>query len=60
VPHVEFFKGSKEPLPIKTIIVGPNPFQEKQRDSIKQLLASTPFSGVDVRLSNIPLNMALR
>jgi hypothetical protein len=58
VPYIEFFKEST--LPIKSIIVGPHPFQEKQRDSIRLLLDSTPFSRADVRLSNIPLNTMFR
>jgi hypothetical protein len=41
VPYIEFFKEST--LPIKSIIVGPHPFQEKQRNSIRLLLDSTPF-----------------
>jgi hypothetical protein len=58
VPYIEFFKEST--LPIKSIIVGPHPFQEKQMDSIRLLLDSTPFSRADVRLSNIPLNTMFR
>jgi Protein of unknown function (DUF2971) len=55
VPYIELFKKSKHPLPIKSIIVGPHPFQEKQATAVLMALQSTPFSKAEVKLSKIPL-----
>jgi hypothetical protein len=54
VPYIELFKSSGRSLPIRSIIVGPHPFQDKQADAVKMALESTPFSKAKVQLSAIP------
>jgi hypothetical protein len=54
VPYIELFKDSQSPLPIKSIIVGPHPSQEKQEVAVRTALKSTPFSVAKVRCSDIP------
>jgi Protein of unknown function (DUF2971) len=54
VPYIKLFEGSPRDLPIKSIIVGPHPSQEKQEAAVRMALKSTPFSKAQVRLSAIP------
>jgi hypothetical protein len=54
VPYIKLFEASPRDLPIKSIIVGPHPFQEKQEAAVRMALESTPFSKAEVRRSAIP------
>jgi hypothetical protein len=54
VPYIELFRYSKLNLPIKSIIVGPHPLQEKQVDAVRLALEPTPFAKAEVRRSEIP------
>jgi hypothetical protein len=53
IPYIELFDTTR-PLPIRSIIVGPHPYQEKQADAVKLMLDATSFTDVEVRLSEIP------
>jgi DUF2971 family protein len=53
VPYIELFDRHPD-LPIKSIIVGPHPYQEKQAEAVRMALEAGDFEGVDVRLSGIP------
>jgi hypothetical protein len=55
VPYIELFKSSRLPLPIKAIIIGPHPSQDKQEIAVRMVLKSTPFAAAEVRRSDIPL-----
>jgi hypothetical protein len=54
VPYIELFKDAPDPLPIKAVIVGPHPFQERQVEAVSMLLESQIFDGVEIRASAIP------
>jgi hypothetical protein len=54
VPYINLFEGSPRDLPIRSIVVGPHPFQDKQEAAVRMALKSTPFSKAQVRLSAIP------
>jgi Protein of unknown function (DUF2971) len=54
VPYIQLFEGSKDRLPIKAIIVGPHPCQQRQADATGMALADTPFANVKIRISGIP------
>jgi hypothetical protein len=54
VPFIELFKLHPPSLPIKGIIVGPHPLQEKQAESVRMLIEREGFRDVMIRLSNIP------
>jgi hypothetical protein len=53
VPYIELFGTLPDPLPIKAIIIGPHPAQEKQEQALNMLLESHKLD-VNVRLSSIP------
>jgi hypothetical protein len=53
VPYIKLFEGFDKPLPIKSIIVGPHPYQDAQKEAALMLLESYGLD-VEVRLSSIP------
>jgi hypothetical protein len=53
VPYIELFQWLNEPLPIKSIIVGPHPDQEKQAEALRMVLEKRKI-GASIRLSAIP------
>ena len=54
IPYIALFDAIDEPrLPVKGLIVGPHPLQERQAESAKMLLEAEGFD-VPVRLSEIP------
>jgi hypothetical protein len=53
VPYIELFKTVDELLPIRSIIVGPHPYQEKQAEAVRMAIETKRMS-VEVRLSAIP------
>lgn len=57
VPYIELFKDFPKLLPLKSIIVGPHPFQERQADSIRLALDEFHFADVQVRMSAIPYRL---
>jgi hypothetical protein len=57
VPYIELFKDFPKMLPLKSVIVGPHQFQERQADSIRLALDEFHFSDVQVRLSAIPYRL---
>jgi len=54
VPYIELFKHAREPLPIKSIVVGPHPFQERQAEAVSMVVEAESWSGVEIRASGIP------
>ena len=54
IPYIEISSDPNEHLPIKGIIVGPHPSQQRQVDSLKMVLAKIPLADIDVRISGIP------
>jgi len=52
-PYIDLFSSLPGTLPIKSIIVGPHPHQEKQADALKMAL-ETKAVHAEVRLSAIP------
>jgi hypothetical protein len=44
VPYVELFESANQSFPIKSIIVGPHPYQEKQAEAVRMALESVPPS----------------
>lgn len=57
VPYIELFKDFPKLLPLKSIIVGPHQFQDRQADSVRLALEEAHFSNVQVRVSAIPCRM---
>jgi Protein of unknown function (DUF2971) len=57
VPYIDLLSRLNFNLPLKSIIVGPHPFQERQMDSIKLALEDAKFPGVTVRMSAIPFRI---
>lgn len=53
IPYIELFKTVEELLPIKSIIVGPHPYQEKQAEAVRMALEMKRMDA-EVRLSAIP------
>jgi len=53
VPYIRLFGGPKTKLPIRSIIVGPHPHQELQREAMSHLLENAKIDA-SVRLSEIP------
>ena len=53
-PYIELGKGLVPSLPLKAIIVGPHPFQDRQTESVKLALEEAHFPNVQVRASAIP------
>jgi hypothetical protein len=54
VPYIDLLSRFNFDLPLKSIIVGPHPFQERQTDSVKLALEEARFPNVSVRMSAIP------
>lgn len=52
-PYIELFEQIQD-LPIKSVIVGPHPHQEKQAEAARMALEAEYFENVEVRLSSIP------
>jgi hypothetical protein len=52
-PYIELFQGFKERLPIHSIIIGPHPNQQGQKEAVELLLEARGISA-EVRLSGIP------
>ena len=54
-PYIEFPPvDDKEKLPISKIIVGPTPHPELSKLSVKSLLESEKYEGVEVEISDVP------
>jgi hypothetical protein len=53
VPYIKLLENS-DTLPIKSIIVGPHPFQDKQEEALQIVLESLSFDDIRVRRSDIP------
>ena len=53
VPYIELFETLSEPLPIKSIIVGPHPYQARQEESLRMFLELEKLN-IPVRSSHIP------
>jgi hypothetical protein len=53
VPYIELFEALKEPLPIKSAIVGPHPAQDKQAEALRMVLERRKIDA-SIRLSSIP------
>ena len=53
VPYIELFETARQSFPIKSIIVGPHPYQEKQAEAVRMALESEQLDA-NVRLSAIP------
>jgi DUF2971 family protein len=54
IPYIELFDTVRKPrLPVRGVIVGPHPLQERQAESAKMLLEAEGFDA-PVRLSEIP------
>ena len=54
VPYITLFDNAMRPFPIKSIIVGPHPSQERQMEAVKMALEAEYLNGVEVRASGIP------
>ncbi len=52
-PYIELFDTSQKRFPIKSIIVGPHPLQDKQAEAVNMVLESEGI-GAEIRLSEIP------
>ena len=53
IPYIEMFETSSQPFPVKSIIIGPHPDQEKQAEAVRMALESE-YIDATVRLSAIP------
>jgi hypothetical protein len=53
VPYIELFKSIEEQLPIKSIIVGPHPYQQRQAEAVSMALEVAKIR-VPIRLSAVP------
>lgn len=53
IPYIELFETADQPFPIKSIIVGPHPAQEKQAEAVRMALEAESLDAA-VRLSEIP------
>lgn len=53
VPYIELFNDIDSRLPIKSVIVGPHPLQERQEQAV-QILVETKGFEIEVRRSAIP------
>jgi hypothetical protein len=54
VPYIKLFENSSAYFPMKSIIVGPHPFQERQMEAVRMALESELLDWVEVRASGIP------
>jgi len=53
VPYIELFERSNQPFPIKSIIIGPHPDQDKQAEAVAMALESEELEAA-IRISGIP------
>jgi hypothetical protein len=54
VPYIELFKDAGGRLPIKSIVVGPHPFQERQVEAVSMVIEAEFWDSLEVRPSAIP------
>jgi hypothetical protein len=53
IPYIELFKSVDDLLPIRSIIIGPHPYQQRQAEAVSMALEVANLR-VDIRLSAIP------
>jgi hypothetical protein len=54
IPYIALYDGFDAKLPIRSVIVGPNPHQASQKMALEILLEQAGLSDVKIRLSGIP------
>jgi hypothetical protein len=54
VPYIALFEDWGDVLPIKSIIVGPHPFQDRQMEAVGMALEVECYDDVEIRKSAIP------
>jgi hypothetical protein len=53
IPYIGLFESLNRPLPVKSIIVGPHPLQQRQREAVTMFVESKKLK-ITVRSSKIP------